>query len=78
MQVVFYFILPFMPTPGGSGTAEMGFASLFSFFVPLHLLVLFVGAWRFIVFYFNLCIGAIVLLVEIKKLKKKKQESEIK
>jgi uncharacterized protein (TIRG00374 family) len=78
MQVVFYFILPFMPTPGGSGTAEMGFASLFSFFVPLHLLVLFVGAWRFIVFYFNLCIGAIVLLVEIKRLKKKKQESEIK
>jgi len=78
MQVVFYFILPFMPTPGGSGTAEMGFASLFSFFIPLHLLVLFVGAWRFIVFYFNLCIGAIVLLVEIKRLKKKKQESEIK
>ena len=73
MQIVFYFVLPFMPTPGGSGTAEMGFASLFSFFVPLHLLGLFVGAWRVIVFYFNLCIGAIVLLVEIKKLKKKKQ-----
>jgi len=78
MQVIFYFILPFMPTPGGSGTAEAGFASLFSFFVPLHLLGLFVGIWRFIVFYFNLCIGAIVLLVEIKKLKKKKQEAEIK
>ncbi len=73
MQVIFYFILPFMPTPGGSGTAEVGFASLFSFFVPLHLLGLFVGAWRVIVFYFNLCIGAIVLLVEIKRLKKKKQ-----
>ena len=81
LQVIFYFILPFMPTPGGSGTAEMGFASLFSFFVPLHLLGLFVGAWRFIVFYFNLCIGAIVLLVEIKRLKKKKrrrQEVDIK
>lgn len=78
IQVIFYFILPFMPTPGGSGTAEAGFASLFSFFVPLHLLGLFVGIWRFIVFYFNLCIGAIVLLVEIKRLKKKKQEAEIK
>jgi uncharacterized protein (TIRG00374 family) len=76
MQVIFYFILPFMPTPGGSGTAEVGFASLFSFFVPLHLLGLFVGSWRFIVFYFNLCIGAIVLLVEIKKLKKIKEEAE--
>lgn len=78
MQVIFYFILPFMPTPGGSGTAEVGFASFFSFFVPLHLLGIFVGTWRFIAFYFNLCIGAIVLLVEIKRLKKKKQEAEIK
>ncbi len=78
IQVIFYFILPFMPTPGGSGTAEAGFASLFSFFVHLHLLGLFVGIWRFIVYYFNLCIGAIVLLVEIKKSKKKKQEAEIK
>jgi len=73
MQVIFYFILPFMPTPGGSGTAEAGFASLFSFFVPLHLLGLFVWTWRFIVFYFNLCIGAIVLLVEIKRVKNKKR-----
>ena len=73
MQVIFYFILPLMPTPGGSGTAEVGFASLFSFFIPLHLLGLFVGTWRFIVFYFNLCIGAIVLLVEIKRVKKKKR-----
>ncbi len=71
IQVIFYFILPFMPTPGGSGTAEVGFASLFSLFVPYHLLGLLVGAWRFIIFYFNLCIGAIVLLLEIKQLKKR-------
>jgi len=76
MQIIFYFILPFMPTPGGSGTAEVGFASLFSFFVPYNLLGIFVGTWRFIVFYFNLCIGAIVLLVEIKKVKNKKQRQE--
>jgi len=76
MQVIFYFILPFMPTPGGSGTAEAGFASLFSLFIPLHLLGLFVGTWRFIVFYFNLCIGAIVLLVEIKRIKKKKRQRQ--
>jgi uncharacterized protein (TIRG00374 family) len=76
MQVIFYFILPFMPTPGGSGTAEAGFASLFSLFIPLHLLGLFVGTWRFIVFYFNLCIGAIVLLIEIKRIKKKKRQRQ--
>jgi len=76
MQVVFYFILPFMPTPGGSGTAEAGFASLFSFFVPLHLLGLFVGIWRFAIFYFNLCIGAIVLLISIKRVKNKKRQQQ--
>jgi hypothetical protein len=69
MQVIFYFILPFMPTPGGSGTAEVGFASLFSFFVPQHLLGLFVGTWRFTVFYLNMGIGLIVLLIELKKKK---------
>ncbi|MEN3190373.1 MAG: lysylphosphatidylglycerol synthase transmembrane domain-containing protein [Atribacterota bacterium] len=73
-QIIFYFILPFMPTPGGSGTAELGFATLFSLFVPYHLLGLFVGAWRFIVFYFNLFIGAIVLLLEIKKFKNKRNK----
>lgn len=76
MQVIFYFILPFMPTPGGSGTAEVGFASLFFFFVPLNLLSLFVGAWRFIIFYFNLCIGAMVLLVEIKRVKKQEKDKK--
>ena len=76
MQVIFYFILPFMPTPGASGTAEVGFASLFSFFVPLYLLGLFVGAWRLIVFYFNLFIGAIILLLEIKKLKRRRGDAK--
>jgi len=76
MQVIFYFILPFMPTPGGSGTAEVGFASLFSFFVPLHVLGLFVGTWRFVVFYFNLCIGAVVLLVEIKSKKTRNDDNK--
>jgi len=76
MQVIFYFILPFMPTPGGSGTAEVCFASLFSLFVPLHFLGLFVGTWRFVVFYFNLCIGAVVLLVEIKSKKTRNDDNK--
>ncbi|MEA1940553.1 MAG: lysylphosphatidylglycerol synthase transmembrane domain-containing protein [Candidatus Caldatribacteriota bacterium] len=69
MQIIFYFILPYMPTPGGSGTAEVSFASLFSFFVPNYLLGLFVSIWRFIFFYFNLIIGLIVISLEIKKMK---------
>ncbi len=71
LQIIFYFVLPFMPTPGGSGTAEASFASLFSFFIPPYLLGPFVGVWRFVTFYFNLGIGGIVLFIEIKKWKKK-------
>src|SRR6056297_1750153 len=31
IQVLIFFVLPFLPTPGGSGAAEVGFVSLFSF-----------------------------------------------
>ena len=68
LQVIFYFILPYMPTPGGSGAAEVGFASLFSFFVPHFLLGLFVTAWRFIFFYLNLIIGFVILLLEMQRI----------
>jgi len=73
LQVLFYFILPYMPTPGGSGAAEIGFASLFSFFVPRHLLGLFITTWRFVFFYFNLIIGFIVLLLEMRKIRSEKK-----
>jgi len=71
LQIIFYFILPYLPTPGGSGAAEVGFASLFSFFVPHYLLGLFVTAWRFIFFYFNLVIGFIILLIEMNNIQGK-------
>lgn len=72
IEIIFYFLLPFIPTPGGIGAAELGFASLFSWFVPPDILVPFIGTWRFITFYFNLFVGAIVLLVEITQSDKKR------
>ena len=67
IQVLIFFVLPFLPTPGGSGAAELGFASLFSFFVPENLLGIYVGGWRLFTFYINIIIGALLSLVELKK-----------
>jgi hypothetical protein len=58
-QLVFNFIQPVIPTPGGSGGAELGFAYLFKFLVPGYLLAVFVAIWRFFTFYLSLIIGGI-------------------
>jgi glycosyltransferase 2 family protein len=67
IQILIFFVLPFLPTPGGSGAAELGFASLFSFFVPEHLLGIYVGGWRLFTFYINIINGALLTLVELRK-----------
>ena len=67
IQVLIFFIIPFLPVPGGSGAAELGFASLFSFFVPSHLLGIYVGGWRLFTFYLNILTGAILSLVALRK-----------
>jgi len=66
IQVLIFFVLPFLPTPGGSGAAEVGFVSLFSFFVPEHLLGIYVGGWRLFTFYINIFIGALLSFLELK------------
>ena len=62
VQTVFYLILPYIPTPGGSGLAEIGFAALFSSFVPGGVVGLLVLVWRFMTFYVVLIIGGVILL----------------
>ena len=64
--LVFNFIQPIIPTPGGSGGAELSMAYLFKFMVPGYILGVFVALWRFFIFYFSLIIGGI-LFIEIVK-----------
>jgi len=65
MQTIFYLILPFTPTPGASGIAEIGFASLFVSFIPGNLIGLVTIIWRFLTFYIILLIGGVFALREI-------------
>ncbi len=65
-QLVFNFIQPVIPTPGGSGGAELGFAYLFKFMVPGNLLGVFVVIWRFFMFYLSLIIGSIYFVLIVR------------
>ena len=58
-QIILNFVVPFSPTPGGSGAAELGFAGIFSPFVPSYLLGAFTTIWRFVTFYITLIVGGI-------------------
>ncbi|MFW6268734.1 MAG: lysylphosphatidylglycerol synthase transmembrane domain-containing protein [Bacillota bacterium] len=57
MQTIFYLILPYMPTPGASGIAEIGSASLFVAFIPGKLVGLVTFGWRLFTFHLVLLIG---------------------
>ena len=65
MQTIIYLILPYMPTPGASGFAEVGFASLFIVFIPKNMIGLVTFGWRIYTFYLVLLVGGIIALKEI-------------
>jgi len=67
MQTIFYLMLPYTPTPGASGIAEIGFASLFVAFIPSDIVGLVTFSWRLFTFYVILIIGGIFALREISK-----------
>ena len=67
MQTILYLVLPYMPTPGASGIAEVGCASIFVAFIPSNLIGLVVFGWRLFTFHLVLIIGGFFALREIGK-----------
>lgn len=67
MQTIIYLIIPFMPTPGASGIAEVGFASLLVAFIPRNLIGLVTFGWRLYTFYLVLLVGGTIALKEINR-----------
>lgn len=62
LQFIILFLVSFIPIPGGSGLAEMGFYSLFSVYLPKHLLAISVVIWRFLSYYLNTLVGGFIFL----------------
>lgn len=53
-------ILMMMPlTPGSSGIAEVGAASMYALFLPSAILGIFIVIWRVVLYYFNIVLGLI-------------------
>lgn len=52
----------YVPTPGASGAAELGFAELFRMVVPPALIGLAVARWRLRTYYFTLLVGGTLTL----------------
>ena len=61
-QLVISVLLPFIPIPGESGFAEMGFASIYALFLPANLIGLTTLLWRFFSFYIVIFVTGLVFL----------------
>jgi uncharacterized protein (TIRG00374 family) len=61
-QVILYFLFAYLPLPGASGAAEVGYASIFAAVVPKPLLAGFVAAWRFLTYYAGIAVGGPLLV----------------
>ena len=61
LHVMLHFLLYFMPTPGGSGVAEVLAPAVMSSFLPASLLVAYTVLWRFFLAYVTIIVGGIIL-----------------
>lgn len=61
-QLLFNLFQPFIPTPGGSGGAELMMAYLFRRVLPAPRLAVFVGVWRLFIFYASLVVGGVMFM----------------
>lgn len=62
LQFVLLFLLSFIPIPGGSGVAELGFYSVFAFFVPKHILAIVVALWRLSSYHLSTLVGGVFFI----------------
>ncbi|HPD75454.1 MAG TPA: flippase-like domain-containing protein, partial [Methanoregulaceae archaeon] len=61
-------ILMMMPlTPGSSGVAEVGAASMYALFLPSAILGVFIVIWRVVLYYFNILLGLISGFIIVKR-----------
>ena len=65
-QILIIVVAIFSPTPGGSGTSEIITGLLYIQLVPTTLIALYVFLWRAVIYYFNIIIGLVFIIKEIK------------
>lgn len=63
--ILFHMVSSYVPTPGASGAAELGFAELFSMVVPPALIGLAVALWRLLTYYFTVLVGGVLTIGQL-------------
>lgn len=63
LQWVVFTLMTMIPTPGAAGGAEAAFYLIYSAFIPAEAIGLATTGWRFLTFYFQLGLAAIVFLL---------------
>jgi len=68
-QLVIQILLPFVPTPGGSGIGEVGFLFVYNSILPeVGVATLLTLIWRFIDFYLGLLVGGAAFILIMRDL----------
>jgi uncharacterized protein (TIRG00374 family) len=62
-QWIVFTLATFIPTPGAAFGAEAAFYVVYSAFIPSHVIGIATAGWRFLTYYFQLSIGAILFSV---------------
>jgi glycosyltransferase 2 family protein len=75
-QVTMWIMMLVMPSPGGSGFAEVVFSDYMRIFIPVGFVSVMALLWRLVSYYPYLLIGSFVLPRWIKKVSKKKQPAK--
>jgi uncharacterized protein (TIRG00374 family) len=73
--IIFYISSAYIPTPGGSGTAEIELLALFARLIPNPLIGTFIIAWRFFTHYFLLIAGGLATFFDTLRNKKKSSKT---
>ena len=60
LQWVVFTVMLFIPTPGASGGAEAAFYLVYSALLPAQVIGLMTAGWRFLTFYLQLTLGAVL------------------
>lgn len=64
VQSLHYMAINYIPTPGNAGASEGGFYLIFGLVFPSGVMIYAIMLWRLIVYYLNLFVGGIVVLID--------------
>jgi uncharacterized protein (TIRG00374 family) len=67
IQLILAILMMLPLTPGSSGIAEAGAYSMYSMFIPVSIVGIFVVIWRVVLYYFNIALGILSSIIIVRR-----------